>query len=74
MGAQPEEIARVGPGELIGEIALVNRKLRSATVVAETPLEVLHFSTEDVTALSEQIPGFEDVLTASAAERQARDT
>lgn len=69
-----EEIARVGPGELIGEIALVNHKLRSATVVAETPLEVLHFTTEDVNALSEQIPDFEAVLTASAAERLARDT
>lgn len=69
-----EEIARVGPGELIGEIALVNHKLRSATVVAETPLEVLHFTSDDVKTLSEQIPGFEDVLTASAAERLARDS
>ena len=66
-----QEIATVGPGELIGEMALVNRKLRSATVVAMSPLEVLHFTTEDVSTLSGQIPGFEDVLTASAAERQS---
>src|SRR5689334_20878592 len=31
-----EEVARLGAGELIGEMALVNHKLRSATVVAET--------------------------------------
>ena len=32
-----EEVARLGAGEVIGEMALVNHKLRSATVVADTP-------------------------------------
>jgi len=68
-----EEVARVGAGELIGEMALVNHKLRSATVVAETPLEVLHFTNETVTALAEKIPHFRDALAGASEERLHRD-
>ena len=67
-----EEVARVGPGELIGEMALVNHKLRSATVVAETPLEVLHFTSETVERLTERIPHFREALTGTAAERSGQ--
>jgi CRP-like cAMP-binding protein len=63
------EIARVGAGELIGEMALVNHKLRNATVVAETPLEVLHFTDETVARLTEQIPQFQEALTGATEER-----
>jgi CRP/FNR family cyclic AMP-dependent transcriptional regulator len=64
-----QEVARVGAGELIGEMALVNHKLRNATVVAETPLEVLHFTAETVAALNEQIPTFQQALTGATEER-----
>jgi CRP-like cAMP-binding protein len=64
-----EEVARVGAGELIGEMALVNHKLRNATVVAATPLEVLHFTDETVTKLTEKIPQFQDALTGASEER-----
>lgn len=64
-----EEVARVGRGELIGEMALVNRRLRSATVVAETPLEVLHFTDADIAGLEDQIPNFRAALESSAQER-----
>lgn len=70
---QGEEVARVGAGELIGEMALVNHKLRSATVVAETPLEVLHFTSDTVERLVERIPHFRDVLAGTAAERSTAD-
>jgi len=68
-----EEVARVGAGELIGEMALVNHKLRSATVVAETPLEVLHFTAETVAKLTEQVPHFQEALTGASQERTAAD-
>jgi CRP/FNR family cyclic AMP-dependent transcriptional regulator len=55
-----DEVARVGAGELIGEMALVNHKLRSATVVTETPLEALHFTDAAVAALTEKIPHFKE--------------
>jgi CRP-like cAMP-binding protein len=35
-----EEVAVVGPGELIGEIAVLDGGLRSATVVARTPMDL----------------------------------
>jgi CRP/FNR family cyclic AMP-dependent transcriptional regulator len=64
-----EEVARVGAGELIGEMALVNHKLRSATVVAETQLEVLHFTDEVVARLNDQIPQFREALAGASQER-----
>ena len=64
-----QEIARVGAGELIGEMALVNHKLRSATVVAESPLEVLHFTDETVGRLNERIPQFHEALSGASQER-----
>lgn len=68
-----EEVARVGAGEVIGEMALVNHKLRSATVVAETQLEVLHFTDEVVAALNAQIPHFQEAITGASTERGHRD-
>ena len=67
-----EEIAKVGAGELIGEMALVNHKLRNATVVAETPLEVLHFTDETVARLTEQVPHFQQALTGASQERSGQ--
>jgi CRP-like cAMP-binding protein len=68
-----EEIARLGAGEVIGEMALVNHKLRSATVIAETPLEVLHFTDEIVNDLNAQIPHFQEALVGASQERLQRD-
>jgi CRP-like cAMP-binding protein len=68
-----EEVARLGAGEVIGEMALINHKLRSATVVADTPLEVLHFTAETVEALTSKIPHFRDALIGAVEERIAHD-
>ena len=68
-----EEVARLGAGEVIGEMALINHKLRSATVVAATPLEVLHFTTETVETLTSKIPHFRDALLGAVQERIARE-
>jgi CRP-like cAMP-binding protein len=65
-----EEVARLGAGEVIGEMALVNHKLRSATVVAETALEVLHFTDETVSELADAIPNFREALAGAADERR----
>lgn len=67
------EVARVGAGDLVGEMALVNHKLRSATVVSETPLEALHFTAETVGDLTAKIPHFKDALTGATEERLQRD-
>lgn len=63
------EIATLGPGAVVGETAIVNRTLRSATVVALTPLEVVHFTSERIEELADQIPAFGAALRAAAAGR-----
>lgn len=65
------EVARLGPGAMIGEIAIVAHKLRTATVVSVTPLEVLHFSAEALRKLENEIPDFREALEGLTAERLA---
>lgn len=64
-----EEIAQAGAGDLVGEMALVDHKLRSATVVALTPLEVLNFTSDIVDDLSRKIPHFREAITTATEER-----
>ena len=68
------EVARVGAGDLVGEMALVNHKLRSATVVSVTPIEALHFTAETVAELNAQIPHFSEALTGATEERLSHDS
>src|SRR5918998_2533376 len=64
-----QEIATLGPGSVVGESAIVNRTLRSASVVALTPLRVVHFTSDRLHELSSQIPAFREALQAAAAAR-----
>ncbi len=41
------ELARLGPGEFFGEMALLNRKPRSATIRALTPVQALALGRDD---------------------------
>jgi len=66
-----QEIARLGPGAMIGEVALVAHVLRTATVVSVTPLEVLHFTAEALQELEDEIPDFRKALEGLTAERLA---
>ena len=64
-----EEIARLGPGEFMGEKAILGHSLRTASIVALTPLEVIHFTAETVRELCEQMPQFKTALEAVAESR-----
>jgi CRP/FNR family transcriptional regulator, cyclic AMP receptor protein len=64
-----QEVAQLGPGEIMGEAAIVNHSLRTATIVALTPLELIHFTDDAVRQLSEDVPGFGDALRAAADAR-----
>lgn len=68
-----EEIARLGPGDVIGEMAIVRHKLRSASVVSLTPLEVLHFTSEAVKQLADDVPAFAAAIRATADDRLPGD-
>lgn len=67
------EIAQLGAGQIIGEAAIVNRTLRTATIVALTPLEVIHFTSDQLQQLVADIPAFAEALTSAAAERHGED-
>ena len=64
-----EEIATLGPGDIIGEISLHERRLRTATVTAKSALELLHLTREGFSKLYESVPDFRDAVDATVAER-----
>ncbi|MGN6783003.1 MAG: Crp/Fnr family transcriptional regulator [Marmoricola sp.] len=64
-----QEIAQLGPGDVVGEVALVRHSLRTASIVALTPLELIHFTDDAVRQLSEEMPEFRAALEAVAVER-----
>jgi CRP/FNR family cyclic AMP-dependent transcriptional regulator len=64
-----EEIARLGPGDVIGEMAIVGHKLRSASVVSLTEVEVIHFTKESLNELLEEVPAFGDALRGTTTDR-----
>lgn len=66
------EVATLGPGAVVGEAAIVNRTLRSASVVALTRLRVVHFTSERLSALADEVPAFGEALRAAAAGRTGR--
>jgi CRP/FNR family cyclic AMP-dependent transcriptional regulator len=63
-------VARLGAGDVIGELAIVRRELRSATVVAGSPLRVLHFTRGAVEELYAGSPAFRSGLDRAAGEHR----
>jgi CRP-like cAMP-binding protein len=63
------EIARLGPGDTVGESAIVAHRLRNASVVSLTELDVLHFTSEAVRQLLGEVPSFRTALEETTRER-----
>ncbi|MEO5653801.1 MAG: cyclic nucleotide-binding domain-containing protein [Marmoricola sp.] len=63
------EIAQLGPGDVIGEMAVVGHKLRSASVVSTSPLEVIHFTSESLSELLDEVPAFGQALRSTTEDR-----
>ncbi len=64
-----DEVAQLGPGDIVGETAILNHSLRTATIVALTPLELIHFTKEQLDRLNVEMPSFHEALEKTAAER-----
>jgi CRP-like cAMP-binding protein len=64
-----QEVTRLGPGDVIGEMAIVNHRLRSASVVSLTPLEVIHYTKESLEQLLDEVPAFGEALRGTVADR-----
>ena len=68
-----EEVAQVGPGDIVGEAAILNHSLRTASIVALTPLELIHFTADQLNRLAVEMPKFGEQLEAVAQERFAHE-
>ena len=64
-----EEVAQLGSGDIVGEAAILGRTLRNASIVALTPLEVIHLTAEALRELSEDMPSFRSALDEVAQQR-----
>ncbi|CAB4794764.1 unannotated protein [freshwater metagenome] len=60
-----DHVASSGPGSMVGEMALVDHRPRTATVVADTDLDMLRFNSEAFRKLLEEMPkASERIMTA----------
>lgn len=67
-----EVIATVGPGDVIGEIAILDTTRRSASVTATEPVTALVMTAQEFASLR-SLPGVDDAVRQIAANRLAAD-
>jgi len=66
------EVNRLGVGEFFGEIAVIDRGPRTATVTSETPCRLLVVNHRDFHALMEEFPEVAAQVLATLAHRLRR--
>ena len=64
-----KEIARLGPGQPIGELAVLDGGPRTATVTAITELDLLVIGQREFSALLTEVPGLAHKIMVNLAER-----
>jgi CRP/FNR family cyclic AMP-dependent transcriptional regulator len=63
------KVATVGPGDYFGELALLDRRPRSASVVSETEMDLLVLSQRQFNGLLESVPTISRKMLAAMANR-----
>lgn len=63
------KVALLGPGDYFGELALLDRKPRSATVVADTDMALLNMTQREFFTLLEDVPPLARKLLSAMAGR-----
>jgi CRP/FNR family cyclic AMP-dependent transcriptional regulator len=64
-----QEVARLGAGQFFGDLALLDRAPRNATITAATPMELVVLGQREFSALIDEVPGFAHKLLAGLARR-----
>jgi CRP-like cAMP-binding protein len=64
-----QEVATLGPSQFFGDLALLDRAPRNATVTAVTPMELVVLGQREFSALIDEVPGFAHKLLAGLARR-----
>ena len=64
-----EHVADLGPGDVLGEIAALERGKRNATVTAQSPMSLAVMTAHDMRQLANSIPQFGETLRRTASER-----
>jgi CRP/FNR family transcriptional regulator, cyclic AMP receptor protein len=62
-------VATLGPGDVFGEVGVVRKDLRNATVRAATPLRLFTLTGWDLRRLRNRMPELAERIEALAAER-----
>jgi len=62
-------IAELTAGDVVGEMSVIDGKPRSATVIAETPMNLLVLHRRDFMSLLETVPGLQRKLLVTLCER-----
>lgn len=68
-----ELLASLGPGEVVGEIALVEQQRRMATVTARTDVRAVAISAADLNTLAREMPEVVGDIRATALDRERRN-
>jgi CRP-like cAMP-binding protein len=63
------KVATLRPGQYFGELSLLDRKPRSATVTSETPMQLLVLDQRQFDGIMDQVPGLAHKLLMAMAER-----
>jgi CRP/FNR family transcriptional regulator, cyclic AMP receptor protein len=67
-----DRVAELGPGDFFGEMGVLGKAQRTATVVATSPMRLLVLSSWDVKRLRKLAPDVLDQVTAAIDERSAQ--
>ena len=65
-----ERLAELGPGQFFGEIGLLERERRNATVVAKTPMRLITFTSWDLRRMEKTTPQALEEIRRVMAERR----
>ncbi|MGH2760474.1 MAG: Crp/Fnr family transcriptional regulator [Actinomycetota bacterium] len=64
-----EVVATLGPGDIVGEMAVIDREPRSATVVAATPIHAVVLTTQQFNAVADSCPSVARRVMSTLAQR-----